>query len=441
MIAVEGGPPQLPSAPADLAGCGLSVDLLLQLLLKALHLGGTLSGVELTERLGVPFAALQQPLDQLKGQQHCEIVGGSPVGGPGFRYRITDAGHHRAALFLEKNHYAGVAPVPLEQYCRYMRAFAAGVANPVSPERLRATLRHLVLDDRVLRKIGPSVRAGRSLFIYGPPGNGKTVISRALHDLLDGEIAIPHALEVEGSIVRVYDPVNHKAIPDSSGDADTGRLDRGPTFDRRWVRCRRPFVMVGGEFNLDSLSLSYSPATGFYRAPVQITANGGLLLIDDFGRQQCSPRDLLNRWISPLEAGTVFLTLQTGQTFEVPFSTLVVFATNIRPSELVEEAFMRRLQYKIFAPNPTAEAFVRIFENYCHDVEVPFDREPVEALLREYFQPRRIPLRGCQPRDIVNHALAIADYGGAERRLTFDLLVEACESYFVDAAPEGADYV
>jgi predicted ATPase with chaperone activity len=418
-----------PLAPATLEESGLSVDLILQLVLKTLHFGGTLTGIELSQRLGVSFSVLEPSLDQLKWQHHVEIVGGSMIGGPAFKYRITDEGRTRAALFLESNQYVGTAPVPLVQYQRYMERFRKAVTNDVSPERVRQAFSHLVLSDRVLDQVGPAVCAGHSLFVYGPPGNGKTVISQAIRNLLDGEIAIPHALDVEGQIVRFYDPVNHEPLPQEEAGEEL-YSGRGP--DRRWVACRRPMIMVGGELTLDSLELNYSQTAGFYRTPVQILANGGVLVIDDFGRQHCSARDLLNRWIVPLESRVDFLTLRTGQKFEVPFHALVVFATNIRPIELVDEAFLRRIHYKVFCESPTIEDFVQIFRNYCDQANVPFDRSVVDQLLVHYYRPRKIPIRGCQPRDLINKALALAEYHGRPRQLTPALLEAACDSYFVD---------
>jgi predicted ATPase with chaperone activity len=429
-----------PPAPTTVAESGLNIDVLIQLVLKTLHLAGTIDGLDLSARLGVPFSVLEPALDELKWQHHCEIVSGSMLGGPAFKYRITDAGRERAALFLQNNHYVGVAPVPLEQYRAYMRLFRDTVVNHATPERVRAAFGHLVLTDRVLDNLGPAIRAGRSLFLYGPPGNGKTVISQAISNLLDGDIAIPHAIEVEGAIIRFYDPVNHKAVPDDEDDGQQAGLDRGPAFDRRWIRCRRPTIMVGGELTLDSLEVNYSPSAGFYRAPVQALANGGVLVVDDFGRQHCTPRDLLNRWIVPLETGHDYLTLQTGLKFDIPLATFVVFATNVRPSELVDEAFLRRIQYKVFAESPTHQDFLRIFRNYCATLGVEFDAALVESVLRDYFRPRRIALRGCQPRDLVNQALAMADYAGLERRLTPALLEAACNSYFVDDAERAPEY-
>jgi predicted ATPase with chaperone activity len=288
-----------------------------------------------------------------------------------------------------------------------------------------------VISQAVLDQLGPAINAGHSMFVYGPPGNGKTVISQAIRKLLTGDIAIPHAIEVEGSIIRFFDPVNHEPIESDEG-APAETLDLGARFDQRWIRCRRPMVMVGGELTLDALELSYNPSTGFYRAPVQAVANGGVLVIDDFGRQQVAPRDLLNRWIVPLESRVDFLTLQSGQKFELPFMVLVIFATNIKPAELVDEAFLRRIHYKVFAESPTVGEFMQIFENCCRERQIPFDRSLVQDLLKSYYEPRKIPLRGCQPRDLIDQVLSLAEYRSEPRQLTPDLLEAACASYFVD---------
>lgn len=418
-----------PSAPLTIEEAGLSLDLVVQLALKTLHFAGDLDGSELVKRLGLSFPVIEPALETLKKQHHCEIVGGGSIGCVSYRYRITGAGRERAALFLKTNQYVGVAPVPLQQYGRYMAELRKLGRLQATRERVREAFSHLVISDRLLDQLGPAISSGHSLFVYGPPGNGKTVIARAIRNMLTGEIAIPHALEVEGSIIRFFDPVNHEAVLSSEVPAG---LASGYREDHRWVRCRRPLVMVGGELTLDGLELSYSPHAGFYRAPVQALANGGVLVIDDFGRQHCSPRDLLNRWIVPLESRVDFLTLQSGQKFELPFMVLVVFATNIKPAELVDEAFLRRIHYKVFAESPTTEEFAQIFENCCREREIPFDRSLVEHLLQHYYRPRQIPLRGCHPRDLIDQALSLADYRGRPNCLTTDLLEAACGSYFVD---------
>jgi len=422
-------------APRSLEEAGLSRDLVTQLVLKTLHFAGELTGTELARRLGLPFHVIESVVAASKQQYHLDISGGA-LGSHSYRYRITDAGRARAMLFLEQNHYVGVAPVPLSQYCAYMERFKKAAPHQVTRSDVRNAFRHLVISQRVMDQLGPAVNAGHSMFVYGPPGNGKTVISQAIHNLLHGDLLVPHALEVEGSIIRFFDPVNHEPIDEEVNES----LDLGAHMDRRWIRCRRPKVMVGGELSLDQLELSYSPSLGFYRAPVQAIANGGVLVIDDFGRQACSPRELLNRWIVPLESRVDFLTLQTGQKFDFPFMTMIVFATNIRPNELVDEAFLRRIHYKIFAESPSRGEFLQIFQNCCTEFGLEYRPEVVETLLSVYFKPRQIPLRGCQPRDLIKQVLSLADYLGEPPELRLDLLEAACNAYFVDDQEAPASY-
>jgi len=418
-----------PPAPRTLEEAGLTHDFLTQLLLKVMHFGSDYTGLELARRVGLEFSVIEPVLDFLKRSHQCEFFGGSMIGGPSYQYRITDEGRRRALLFLEHNKYAGVAPVPLAQYCEYLEAYRRTIPRTATRERVRNAFSHLVISQKVLDQLGPAIAAGHSMFVYGPPGNGKTVIAQAIRNLLDGEIAVPYAVEVQGQIIQFFDPVNHEPLAD---DEDRSGLTTGARRDGRWVRCRRPMVMVGGELTLESLDLSYSPTMGFYTAPVQALANGGVLVIDDFGRQHCSPRDLLNRWIVPLESRVDFLTLQTGQKFDLPFLVLVVFATNIKPAELVDEAFLRRIHYKVFAESPTRQDFSRIFENYCRVRDLAYDPALVDHLLDSYFKPRGIQMRGCHPRDLIEQALAHAEYVGRPPVLTDDLLEAACAGYFVD---------
>src|SRR5262245_53164352 len=429
--------PSVPTAPTTLEESGLTLDMTIQLTLKTLHFAGELTGADLGSRLGLSFSVVAPALDALKAQRHVQISGGTMLGRASYVYRITDSGRERAALFLESNHYVGVAPVPFEQYRKYMLAYQKAAPRFATRERVRDAFSHLVISQRVLDQLGPAINAGHSMFVYGPPGNGKTVISQAVGRLMHGDIGIPHAIEVEGSIVRLFDPVNHEPIPPSEDEEPS--LDLGLRHDHRWVRCRRPMVTVGGELTLDALELSYSADTGFYRAPVQAVANGGVLVIDDFGRQHCSPRDLLNRWIVPLESRVDYLTLQSGQKFEMPFMVMVIFATNIKPADLVDEAFLRRIHYKVFAESPTLAEFAKIFENSCKERGLPFDSAMVDHLL-QYYRPRKIALRGCQPRDLIEQALSLAEYLGEPRRVTPDLLDAACARCFVDERESPAVY-
>jgi energy-coupling factor transporter ATP-binding protein EcfA2 len=418
-----------PRAPRTLEEAGLTHDFVTQLVLKVMHFGSDYTGLELARRVGLEFSVVEPVLDFLKGSHQCEIFGGTMMGGPSYRYRITDEGRRRALLFLEDSKYVGVAPVPLAQYREYLEAYRRAIPRTATRARVREAFSHLVIGQKVLDQVGPAIAAGHSMFVYGPPGNGKTVIAQAIRNLLDGEIAVPHAVEIQGQIIKFFDPVNHEPI---EGDVDDSNLMLGSRRDARWVRCRRPMVMVGGELTLQALDLSYSPTMGFYNAPVQALANGGVLVIDDFGRQHCSPRDLLNRWIVPLESRVDFLTLQTGQKFDLPFLVLVVFATNIKPAELVDEAFLRRIHYKVFAESPTRADFSQIFENYCRSRNLPFNPALIDYLLEGYFKPRGIQMRGCHPRDLIEQALAHAEYVGQPPHLTNELLESACAGYFVD---------
>ena len=425
--------PVCPPAPTTLAQAGLSHELVMQLLLKHLHFGADFTGQDLARRLGLEFTVIEPVLETLRFMHLCEVAGGSVVGGPSYRYRITDEGRRRALLYLEQSQYVGAAPVPLEQYRQYLSAHGRATA-PLSRARVREAFSHLVLSGKVLDQVGPAVAAGHSMFVYGPPGNGKTVIAQAIRNLLEGEIAVPHAIEVEGHIIRIFDPVSHERIAENA--PASGLLRSRSAADGRWVRCRRPMVMVGGELTLEALDLSYSTQLGFYGAPVQTRANGGVLVIDDFGRQRVAPRDLLNRWIVPLESGVDFLTLHTGQKFDLPFCVMVVFATNIKPAELVDEAFLRRIHYKVFAESPTKADFLQIFAGVCRARGLTYDEAMAESLLRT-FDARSIRFRGCHPRDLIDQALAHAEYLGEPRELTPELLEAACAAYFVDDT-EGA---
>ncbi len=424
-----------PVAPSTIEETGLDQDLVVDLVRKALHCASELAAIEVAKRLGFAFSVIQSCLDSLRAQRQCEIIGGgSGVGGQSFRYRLTDLGHARAVASLDRSHYTGIAPVPIVQYRRYMEEFDRFVTDAVTPADVRRAFVDLVISDKVLDELGPAVSAGHSIFIYGPPGNGKTAMATGIRRLLAGSIWIPHALEVSGSIIRFFDPAVHEPLRQTAVDEHGG-----VKHDQRWVRCRRPMVTVGGELTLEALALAYNSRSGTYRAPVQALANGGVLVIDDFGRQKCSPRDLLNWWMVPLESRVEYLTLNSGERLEMPFQALLIFSTNIRPADLVDEAFLRRIQYKIYAEGPTPEAFTTIFERCCRDQGVRFEATLVQDLLDGFFKPRRIGLRACQPRDLINQALAIARYNGEPGRLTAELLRSACLSYFIDERESPRD--
>jgi len=424
----EGALPQ-PVAPATLADTGVSPDTVSQLLLKTLNAAGELTGLDLAHRLGVAFAVVEPGIDWMKAERLCEIVAGSSLGAPSYRYRITHLGREQAGTMLDRSMYLGTVPIPIGQYRDYMQAYRNATHQVIGRNDVRRAFSHLVLSDRVLDQLGPAVNAGHSMFVYGPPGNGKTVIAQAIRNLMTEDLWVPHAIDVDGSVIQVFDPVNHEPLPEPPAD---DRLDSAARTDRRWVRCRRPAVTVGGELTLEQLELTYNPNGGYYRAPLQLVANGGVLVIDDFGRQQCSPHAILNRWITPLESRIDFLTLQSGQKAAMPFMVLPVLATNIKPVELVDEAFLRRIHYKIFAENPTVADFHHIWRDCCQEREVEYDPSVVDDLLTRVFPRWNVNLRGCQPRDLIDQSLALALYRSEPRRITPELLEAACRTYFVD---------
>ena len=420
--------------PTTLEASGLRLDMIVQLLVKTLHLTGEMSGTEWAERLGLAFTAIEGGVETLKAERLCEIVGGTSLGPLTYKYRITTLGRERAAIFLDRNLYVGVAPVPLDQYRNYMREFDATAPKRIDRAEVERGFSHLVLSQHVLDKLGPAVNSGQSLFVYGPPGNGKTVISQAIRNLLPGDIWIPHAIEVDGSIIQVFDPINHDAFEPPQASQTFEKTNQ---YDRRWERCRRPLVTVGGEMVLEALDLTYNPTSGIYRPSLQLMANGGVLVIDDFGRQRCSPVAMLNRWVHPLESRVDYLVLQSGQKVEVPFLTLPVFATNIKPEELVDEAFLRRIQYKILAQNPTPQEYARIFEKSCLERGIPYEPAHVTHLLDNVYTRRGIPFRGCHPRDLIGQAMALGQYLGEPKALTIPLLDAAVETYFIDDAADA----
>ncbi len=428
-------PPPAPPEPSSLEETGLGADRIEPLLVKTLY-EGEATGLALAERVCLPYPVIDPLIERLRAERLVEVRGTVGSGSAGYRYAVTDLGRDRARQYLAASHYTGAAPVPLASYVRTMRAVSAA-RGYIDRGRLGDGFSHLVIDERVLEQLGPAVNAGKAVFLYGPPGNGKTVIGEGMGRAVGGDLYVPHAIDVDGHVITVFDPICHEAIdegPKTSGLVQTTR------HDRRWVRIRRPVVIVGGELTLDMLDLTFNPLSKFYEAPIQLKANGGVFLVDDFGRQRIRPEDLLNRWIVPLESRVDYLTLHTGKKFQVPFDVLTVFATNLDPASLADEAFLRRIPYKIAIEDPTIEQFTRIFELNCRRRQLPFHPVIVAYLQRRHYRPAGRPLRACQPRDLLDQVTALCRYRGIEPAITRELLDAACASYFVDepAPPDTA---
>ena len=419
--------PTPPPPPASIAETGLHRDTLAQLMMKTL-IGGEASGTGLAEAMRLPYSVLDALIQHARAEKLVEVRGATGTGTAGYRYVLTDLGRDRAMQFMDVSQYVGPAPVPLAQYNAYVRACMQ--ARPyVDRDCLAKGFSELIVNKGMFDQLGPAVNSGKSLFLYGAPGNGKTVVAEGIGRALGTEMFVPNAIDVDGQTITTFDPVNHVHI--AAAGAATSVI-AAAAHDRRWEKIKRPVVVVGGELTLEMLDLTFNPISRFYEAPIQMKANGGVFVVDDFGRQRIAPRDLLNRWIVPLESRVDFLTLHTGRKFEIPFNVLIVFATNLKPESLADEAFMRRIPYKIRAKNPTVDEYCRIFELNCRKRGIAFDPVMVEYLNRKYYQPRKLQMRACHPRDLVEQVVNICRYQNRQPAITRELLDQACGSYFLE---------
>jgi predicted ATPase with chaperone activity len=369
----------------------------------------------------------QEKLIEVKSSQ-----GG--LGEGAYTYGITSAGIIRAREAMERSQYAGPAPVPFEVYYEAIRRQKSGRLT-VTTRTMRQILSNMVISESTFQRLGPALNSGSSIFMYGPPGNGKTSIARAFGNLvLSQNMYIPYALYLDGQVIKVYDQVSHSLASDSeSGSASgTGNLRSNTRRDPRWVKIRRPFIVVGGELTLEGLDLVFDDTTKFYEAPFQVKANGGILLIDDFGRQQVRPRDLLNRWIVPLENRLDYLRLHTGRKVEVPFDVLIVFSTNLPPKDLVDEAFLRRLRHKIEIGDPSFEEYREIFKRVARDKNIEYNDQGLAYLLQEWYIKRNRKLRASHPRDLCDQLIDIASYLSVQPVMSREMIDHAAKAYFVD---------
>jgi predicted ATPase with chaperone activity len=389
--------------------------------LKILYLSGSLSVLELGERMKLSFEVANDIFARMRTERFCQVTG---MSGNIPQISITSEGRNRAMELLSQCHYAGPAPVALESYVNMTRKQSVRDVS-VHPPDVERAFAHLVIDQKSLRQFGTALNSGSAIFLYGPPGTGKTTIAETLsHVLSKDEIWIPYAVEIDGQIITVYDPAVHQH---AAGSEPRER-------DERWVLCQRPKILVGGELTIDMLDLEFNPQTRFYVGPVQMKANNGVLIIDDFGRQRLRPEELLNRWVVPLDRRIDFLTLAGGKKIEMPFEMLVVFASNIDPTSLVDAAFLRRIQTKINVGAPSDEQFTEIFRRVTKEQEVDFEEGICQELISFIRNTLEMDLRACYPRDIVNQVRWASRFEGTRAYLDHDALKRAVDAYFLPHA-------
>lgn len=407
-----------PRAPLALTDLDIDGPLLLDLALKVAFTTAQVATSEAARRMHLPQALVSDLLEHLRTEHLLDILG--EAGPFGYRYTITQRGRERAQRLMEISGYIGPAPVSLAAYNR-MLEWQLAQQPRIAPEQVTHALRDLVLPQDAGDVAGFALSAGRSLFLHGPPGNGKTSLGRSLHQALPGELWIPHCLSVGSDIIGVFDPQVHEPLPLPEAEAWKA--------DGRWVRIRRPLIVAGGEMTLEACDLRYSRALRSYQAPLHFKANGGTFLIDDFGRQHVDPAELLNRWIIPLEHQIDYLTLETGQKIQVPFRLFLIFATNLDLESVTDAAFRRRMGYQLCLEAPSAENYERIFEQYVRRKGLAVPSDVLSGLLARYREEGRV-LKSCEPRDLIERALEIAAFRGEHQGLTAANLDRAWKGYF-----------
>jgi hypothetical protein len=422
-----------PPSPRNIEETGLSLADLLNLVAKAMY-----SGAEMPSAIGgilkLPQRVVQLVLEQAKERKMLEVLGSTgQFAASELRYTLTEKGRQWAADALAQNQYLGPAPVPLSAMVE--RIQRQRITNErVDREAVEKAFSNLIVSDAFIHQIGPAINSGRSILLYGPPGNGKTSVAERIGSIFNDTIYIPYCFQVEGQIIKVFDPGIHKRIERNSDGAARGTLRR-ETFDLRWVPCRRPFIVTGGELTLEMLDLSFNALAKFYEAPLHVKALGGIFAIDDFGRQLVSPEALLNRWIVPLESRVEYLKLHTGKSFSLPFDELVVFSTNLAPRDLMDPAFLRRIPYKLEIAGPTPDEYRRIFKLVARSFEMEAPDSVVDAVIRHLRVENDFPLASYQPKFVIDQVRAACKFEGISPQFRPDLVTMALDNLFTRDSP------
>jgi predicted ATPase with chaperone activity len=425
-----------PVSPLSWEQTGLPLSLLFELILRVIYHRGRLTGSEISSVLGLSYPVIGPILQDMRQKDLIDIVGQGGLGEMHYEYSLKPPrGHQAAEDALFKSGYVGPAPVSFQQYLEGVQ-YQTIHKLVVTHQNIRKAFFDLVISESLLNEIGPAINAADSIFLFGNSGNGKTSIAERITRLLGDDIYIPHAIVVDGQIIKFFDPMVHIPVhlPPNSPDNQAAQLipDNPASVDQRWIKINRPTILVGGELTLSMLELSYNQIGKFYEAPLQLKANCGIFMIDDFGRQLVRSLDLLNRWIVPLEKKVDYLKTITGSTFQIPFDLLLIFSTNLDPDQLVDEAFLRRIKYKIEIKDPDEDQWRKVWELACTNKKLDLDQQALDYLLARWYTPYQRPLRMCHPRDLLNQMINIAAYSVEQFAFTPDLIDAACQSYFIN---------
>ncbi|MFN8939354.1 MAG: ATP-binding protein [Acidobacteriota bacterium] len=421
----------IPAPPEMMEETNIAESTVEQLILKQLYYKGEAMGRDLSNSLGLKYSVIEPIVETLKRNHLIASKRSMGMGNMSSMFHLSDTGRKLAQQYLEINTYAGVAPVSLEEYRELVRLQKLE-AGWLTKRALTEAYRHMVVADDILSQIGPAVNSGKSFLIYGQPGNGKTFLAEALFNINSTPIFIPFAVEYQGQIIQIYDPLYHQPLdqPAESISVLASAVSDDFPYDRRYFRSKRPFITTGGELALENLDLSFNQTSKVYDAPFQLKANNGIYLIDDFGRQKVTPAEVLNRWIVPMERKIDYLNFQQGGKITVPFECFLVFSTNLNPDQLGDEAFLRRIQYKMFLRSPGEAEFAEIFEQFCKKQGIPCAPNLVGRFLTKYYRNGRKRMRRCHPRDVITHAIDHIKFERLPWMITEEVLDHAFGSCF-----------
>jgi hypothetical protein len=424
----------VPKMPNSVDETGLNSSFIFDMVLRSIFTRGQMTAADLAAYIAIPFSVMNSVFQQMRKQMLIDIVGQRGASGDAsFVYDIKPPkGTTALQESLEKTSYNGPTPVPFADYVESV--LAQTVKKLIVTRRsIRKAFEDLIISDTVFNEIGPAINSASSIFFFGYPGNGKTSVAERITRLMGDTIYIPYAVEANGQIIKLYDPIQHTPIKeDNSMEGNETVLKKSSEFDRRFIKIRRPTIVVGGELVMPMLDLKYNAVGKYYEAPLQMKANGGIFMIDDFGRQQVRPMDLLNRWIVPLEKKYDYLTTVAGTKVEVPFDEILIFSTNLDPTQLADEAFLRRIKFKIEIRDPDEQQYRKIWELVCRAKKVDYDPSGIDYLINKWYRPNNRPFRMCQPRDLLDQMNSIAKYNMERVNFSPDLIDAACATYFIN---------